>query len=44
MPAWNADLYVHILALSLSAALAQIFILITIRDYGACLALMDRLP
>jgi hypothetical protein len=34
MPAWNADLYVHILALSLSAALAQIFILITIRDYG----------
>jgi hypothetical protein len=35
VPAWNDDLYVHIFALSLSAALAQIFILITIRDYGA---------
>mmetsp|Transcript_13511 Transcript_13511/g.32833 ORF Transcript_13511/g.32833 Transcript_13511/m.32833 type:complete len:371 (+) Transcript_13511:24-1136(+) len=37
IPTWNPDLYVHILALSLSAALAQIFILITIRDYGALL-------
>ena len=38
VPAWNDDLYVHIFALSLSAALAQIFILITSRDYGAPLA------
>jgi len=35
VPAWDPDLYSHILALSLSAAIAQIFILILIKEFGA---------
>uniref|UniRef100_A0A7S4JY88 Uncharacterized protein n=1 Tax=Guillardia theta TaxID=55529 RepID=A0A7S4JY88_GUITH len=37
VPPYDANLYMHILALSMSAAVAQIFILLMIRDFGALL-------
>lgn len=37
VPKWDPTLYTYILALSLSAAVAQIFILITIKEFGALL-------
>lgn len=35
IPPWDQDLYMHVLFLSLSAAIAQIFILILIKEFGA---------
>lgn len=37
IPPWDQDLYINVLALSLSAAVAQIFILMLIKEFGALL-------